>query len=35
MDKEKKRKIHLVIYGLAIPISLFAYIHLSLFLIMA
>ena len=24
MDKEKKRKIHLVIYGLAIPISLFA-----------
>lgn len=24
MDKEKKRKIHLLIYGLAIPISLFA-----------
>ena len=24
MDREKKRKIHLVLYGIAIPISLFA-----------
>ena len=24
MDKEKKRKIHLVLYGIAIPVSLFA-----------
>ena len=24
MDKEKRRKLHLVIYGIAIPISLFA-----------
>ena len=25
MDKEKKRKLHLVSYGIAIPVSLFAY----------
>ena len=24
MDKEKKRKLHLVLYGIAIPVSLFA-----------
>ena len=24
MDKEKKRKFHLVLYGIAIPVSLFA-----------
>ncbi|WP_270610406.1 hypothetical protein [Blautia massiliensis (ex Durand et al. 2017)] len=24
MDKEQKRKLHLVIYGIAIPVSLFA-----------
>ena len=24
MDKEKKRKVHLVLYGIAIPVSLFA-----------
>ena len=24
MDKEKRRKIHLVLYGIAIPVSLFA-----------
>ena len=30
MDKEKKRKFHLMLYGIAIPL----YIHLSLFLIM-
>ena len=24
MDKEKKRKCHLVLYGIAIPVSLFA-----------
>ena len=24
MDKEKRRKFHLVLYGIAIPISLFA-----------
>lgn len=24
MDKEKKRKLHFVIYGIAIPVSLFA-----------
>ena len=34
MDKEKKRKFHLVLYGIAIPVSLFALYTLSLFLIM-
>ena len=24
MDKEKKRKLHLMLYGIAIPVSLFA-----------
>ena len=24
MDKEKKRKFHLMLYGIAIPVSLFA-----------